>query len=90
MQKTTVGVLGKLTKDGAKDIALLVHSYYVGRLSPCVVIEDGANLGLTGGGHIESLDQVFQIRASKHEGYVIQERMAIDVATPESVETQSV
>jgi hypothetical protein len=88
MHKTTVGILGKLTKDGAKDITLLVHSYYVGRRSPCVVIENGVNLGLTGG-HIESLDQMFQIAVNKHPGYMVQERMTIEMETPESVETQS-
>jgi hypothetical protein len=83
MHKTTVGILGKLTKDGAKDITLLVHSYYVGRPSPCVVIENGVNLGLTGG-HIESLDQMFQIAVNKHPGYMVQERMTIEMETPES------
>jgi len=64
-QKSRLAILAKLTKDGAKDIALLVHSYYLGRPSPCVVIEDGVNLGLTGG-HIESVEQMFQIVVNNH------------------------
>jgi hypothetical protein len=82
MHKITVGILAKLTKDGAKDIALLVHSYYLGRPSPCVVIEDGVNLGLTGG-HIESVEQMFQIVVNNHPGYTVQERMTLEMEVPE-------
>jgi hypothetical protein len=84
MHKITVGILAKLTKDGAKGIALLVHSYYLGRPSPCVVIEEGVNLGLTEG-HIESLEQMFQIVVDNHPGYTVQERMILEMETPESV-----
>jgi len=88
MQKTTVGILGKIKKNGAADITLLVHSYYVGRPSPCAVIEDGVNLGLTGG-HIDSLDQMLQIAVDKHPGYTVQERITIEMEAPEAVDTQS-
>ena len=84
MQKITVGILAKLTKDGAKDISLLVHSYYLGRPSPCVVIEDGLGLGLTGG-HIESIEQIFQIVVSNHPGYIVRESMTLEMKRPESV-----
>jgi hypothetical protein len=84
MQKLTVGILAKLSRDGAKDVDLLVHSYYLGRPSPCVVIEDGVNLGLTGG-HIESLEQRFQTAVNDHPGYTVHERITIEMETPESV-----
>jgi hypothetical protein len=82
MHKITFGILARLTKDGAKDIDLLVFTYYLGRSSPCVTIEDGVNLGLTGG-HIESLDQVVQIAVDKHPGYVVQQRMTLEMEAPE-------
>jgi len=84
VSRITVGILAKLAQNGAKDIGLLVHSYYVGRPSPCVVIEDGVSLGLTGG-NIQSLEQMLQIAANRHPGYVIQERLTIEMEAPESV-----
>jgi hypothetical protein len=32
---------------------------------------------------------MFQIAVNKHPGYMLQERMTIEMETPESVETQS-
>jgi hypothetical protein len=82
MHKITFGILARLTKDGAKDIHLLVYTYYFGRSSPCVTIEDGVNLGLTGG-HIDSLEQVVRIAVDKHPGYVVQQRMTLEMEAPE-------
>jgi len=87
--KNTVGIFGNLAREGAKDITLLVHGYYVGRPSPSVVIEDGVNVGLTGG-HIESLDQVFQTAANKHPGYIVQERLMIEMEASGSADAQCV
>jgi hypothetical protein len=83
MHKITVGILAKLTKDGANDIDLLVYTYRPGRSSPCVTIEDRVNLGLTGG-HVESLEQVVQIAVDKHPGYVIQQRMTLEMEVSET------
>ena len=60
MPTITVGFLATLTKDGAQGITLLVHSFSLGkRPSACVTIEDGVNLGLTGG-HPDPLELTFQ------------------------------
>jgi len=72
MKQVVVGIRGKLAKDGEKDIDLLVHSYYVGRPSPCVVMEDWVNRGVIGGS-IESVEQIFQLQIAKHSGYVLKE-----------------
>lgn len=71
-----IGIHAKLTKDGAKDIDLLVHSYYVGRPSPCVVITDWSKRSGIGGS-IDSLDQIFDLEVSKHPGYIVKERANI-------------
>ncbi len=73
METVFVGIHGRLVNDGEKDIDVVVHSYYLGRPSPCVVIEDRVNMGLIGG-HIESLEQIFQGRIAEHPGYVVRER----------------
>jgi hypothetical protein len=73
MKQVIVGIRGTLSKDGAKDIDLLVHSYYVGRSSPCVVIEDWVNKGLIGGA-INSIEQIFQLEIASHPGYVVMVR----------------
>ncbi|MGH7867711.1 MAG: hypothetical protein ACREP9_08810 [Candidatus Dormibacteraceae bacterium] len=88
MSKITVGIRAKLTKDGAKDIDLLVNSYYLGRPSPCVVMEDWVNLGIIGG-HIESIEEVFQTAVSKHPGYEAQERITLVMETQNQSETRS-
>jgi hypothetical protein len=80
MENVTVGIRGKLTRDGASEIDLLVHSYYLGRSSPCVVIENWVNRGLIGG-HIENLDEIFQLEVAKHPGYIVQDRMTLVATT---------
>jgi hypothetical protein len=82
MPAITVGFLATLSKDGAKDITLLVHSYYIGRPSPCVTIEDGVNLGLTGG-HPDPLELTFQYAVDRHPGYAVQRRTTIEMEAPE-------
>ena len=84
MRQVIIGTRATLAKDGAKDIDLLVHSYYVGRPSPCVVIEDWVNKGVIGGA-IGSIEQIFQWEIANHPGYVVkarQELIAV-VAEPE-------
>jgi hypothetical protein len=88
MKQVIVGICGRLVKDGAQDINLLVHSYYVGRPSPCVVFEDWVNKGLIGG-HIESVEQIFRQQVATHPGYVVKERQDLvavvaKVGEPES------
>jgi hypothetical protein len=78
MQEVTAGILARLTKEGAKDINLLVHSYYVGRPSPCVVIRDWVNQGMIGG-CIESVEQIFDLEVAKHPDYTVRERAVIVV-----------
>jgi hypothetical protein len=82
MPSVTVGFLATLTKDGARDITLLVHSYYLGRPSPSVTIEDGVNLGLTGG-HPDPLELTFQIAVGRHPGYTVQRRTTIEMEGPD-------
>ena len=57
MQQILVGIDAKLTKPGAKDIDLLVHSYWLGKPSPCVVVTDSMRHII--GGAIDSFDQTF-------------------------------
>ena len=83
MVNVPVAVRGKLRKAGAPEIDLLVHSYYIGHTSPCVVVNDCANWGLIGG-HVESLHEIFELEAGKHPGYDVQERMTFVAATVES------
>jgi len=77
-----IGIHAKLTKEGAKDIDLLVHSYYVGRPSPCVVITDwSTRSGI--GGSIGSLDQIFDLELAKYPGYTVKERANIITEMPD-------
>ena len=62
MGQIIIGIHAKLTKDGEKDIDLLVHSHYIGRSSPCVVITDWSTRSDIGGS-IDSLDQIFDERS---------------------------
>jgi hypothetical protein len=82
MPAITVGFLATLTKNGARDITLLVHSYYVGKPSPSVTIEDGLNLGLTGG-HPDPLELAFQFAVDRHPGYTVQRRTTIEMGASE-------
>jgi hypothetical protein len=82
MKQVVIGIHGKLTKDGATDMDLLVHSYYLDRPSPCVVIQDGVNKGVIGGS-IESVEQIFQLEVSKHPGWVVKERQDLIAVIPE-------
>ena len=85
MPVVTVGITARLTKPGEKDISLVVHAYNAGRTSPCVVIENGINLGMTGG-FIPSLEHMFQTAANKHLGYAIENRSAIVMEVPDQAE----
>jgi hypothetical protein len=89
MHKITFGISAKLTRDDAKDISLLVHRYSIEQISPCVVVENGLNRVITGG-HIESLEQVFQLTVRKHPGYTVQERAIIEVEVPEQPEVRTI
>lgn len=63
MSKITVGIQAVLKKDGVKDIDLVVHQYYVGHPSPCVVIRDGDRWGL--GGNIETIEEILELEVGK-------------------------
>jgi len=76
MKSIVIAVCGKLTKDGAKDIDLFVHSCFVASPSPCNVIRDGG-APLTIGGRIESPEEIFQVEVAKHPGYILQEHRQI-------------
>jgi hypothetical protein len=82
MKRTIVYIHAILAKEGANDIDLLVHSYYIGRPSPCVVIEDWTYKGSIGG-HIESVEEIFQLQVSKHPGYAIKNRQDLIAEVPE-------
>jgi hypothetical protein len=64
-------IRAKLTKEGSKEIDLVVHRFWVEHASPCCVIEDGVSLGLIGG-HIRSLEEVLQDSVNKHPGFMAQ------------------
>jgi hypothetical protein len=79
MNEVIVGIQGKLKKEGERDIDLFVHNYYIGRPSPCVVIEDQKNRFIIGG-HIDSVEQIFELQAAKRHGYAVKERREIVAA----------
>ena len=72
MGEILVGINAKLTKQGAANIDLLVHSYYLGRPSPCVVVTNSVRHVI--GGSINSLDQIFAQEVAQHPGYAVKER----------------
>lgn len=76
MAELVVGILGKLSKYGAKDIHLLVHSYEQGQASPCYVIENGVKRDFAGSS-VDSVEKIFDIEAGKHPGYAVNERVNI-------------
>ena len=87
MGQIIIGIHAKLTKDGEKDIDLLVHSHHIGRPSPCVVITDWSTRTDIGG-CIDSLDQIFDEEVAKHPGYTIKERVnLVAITDPESLTT---
>jgi hypothetical protein len=73
MQDVIIGVRGTLSSTGAEDIDLLVHSHNVGNPSPCHVFENSAYRGMIGG-CVASLDQIFDLQASKHKGFAVKQR----------------
>jgi len=76
MKEVVVCVRGRLAKDGAKDIDLVAHRYYINQSSPCVVIEDWADRhGI--GGSIETVEEIFELEVAKHLGYVVKDRTNI-------------
>lgn len=80
MQQILVAIDAKLTKLGAKDIDLLVHSYWLGKPSPCVVVTDSMRHII--GGAIDSLDQMFASQVAMHAGYSVKERAHIFAIPP--------
>src|SRR5260370_24624518 len=78
MSKITVGIHAVLKKDEAKDIDLVVHQYYVGQPSPCVVIRDGDRWGV--GGNIETIEEILEFEISKNSGYTVQQSAPIEFA----------
>jgi len=85
MKEVIVGVHRKLVKDGAKDIDLVVHRYYINQSSPCVVIEDWADPRVIGG-HIETVEEILKLEVAKHPGYVVKDRS--DFVMSEKVESE--
>lgn len=82
MKTLTLGIIAKLTKEGAKDIVLFIHSFYIGRnVSPYVVIENGVNLGSIGG-YVESLDHALQSAVDKYPGYEIEYKTRVEAEKP--------
>jgi hypothetical protein len=81
MKPVVIAISGKLTKDGAKDVDLLVHSCFVASPSPCNVIRDGGT-PTTIGGWIGSPEEIFQIEVAKHPGYILKERGHIIAEPP--------
>ncbi len=88
MNEITVCIHGKLAKRGAEDVELVVHSYYVGRPSPCVVIENWMDQYLVGGG-IDSVEQIFMYVAARHPGYILKEWITTTAARQQPGEEQT-
>ena len=59
-----------LSKEGEKDIELLIHNYWDDSLSPCVIMEDWTVKDVFGG-TINSLEEIFQREVAKHPGYAV-------------------
>jgi len=66
----TLRIRTKLTKEGGKDIDLVVESYWFEQPSPCYVIENGARRLV--GGHVGCLEEVFQESVNEYPGYMVQ------------------
>jgi hypothetical protein len=81
MAKITVGIQAVLKKEGAKDINLIVHRYYVEQPSPCVVVQDAERSGI--GGHIETIEEILEDEVRKHPGYTIQRSASVELETAE-------
>ncbi len=75
MGEVLVGIDAKLTKPGAEEIDLLVHSHYLGRPSPCAVVTGSVRHAI--GGSIDSLEQIFAQELALHPGYTVKERANI-------------
>jgi hypothetical protein len=87
MEQIIIGIHAKLTKDGEKDIDLLVHSHYIGCPSPCVVITDWSTQSDIGDSN-NSLGQIFDDEVAKHPGYTIKERVnLVAITDPQSLTT---
>jgi hypothetical protein len=81
MPKITVGIQAVLKKEGAKDINLIIHRYYVGQPSSCVVVKDAERWGV--GGHIETIEEVLDDEVGKHPGYTVRRSASIEFETAE-------
>jgi cyclic di-GMP phosphodiesterase len=84
MEDIVVAIVAKLGKPGAKDIDLIVSSYYIGHPSPCHVIEDGAEVDVFRG-QVRSLKEVLDLEVGRRLGYVVQQQVSIAMGeTPKS------
>jgi hypothetical protein len=72
MKETTVAISCTLTTENRNDIDLVVHRLYSEQSSPCVIIENGDRRGI--GGHIESVEEIFEIELAKHPGCIVKDQ----------------
>ncbi len=79
MPKITVSIQAVLKKEGAKDINLMVHRYYIGQPSPCVVVKDAERWGV--GGNIDTIEEILDDEVGKHPGYSVQRSASIELET---------
>ena len=79
MRKITVAIRADLTKEAATDINLAVHRHYIGQPSPCMVVKDSERWGV--GGHIETINEIFDEEVGKCLGYAVQRRLAVEFET---------
>ena len=77
-----VGVRGRLTKLGAKDIEILIVSIHNDGSPPYAVITDEKLAPLVAGEPAASLGEALDKEAAKHRGYKIEERLRIVCVVP--------
>ena len=78
-----VGIRCRLTKDGAKDIELLVFSAHMDGNPPCVAIRDwNWKMPQLFVGNYDSLDEVFDDEVKKHPGYTVKDRGHLEIPDP--------
>jgi hypothetical protein len=82
MRSQVVCRSGKLVKEGANDIDVMVHSHLCG-CNPwlCAVIEDGSTSVI--GGDTGGVELMFRDQVDKHPGYVVTERRDVTIVQHE-------
>jgi hypothetical protein len=76
MGQRIICIYATLSKEGAKDIKLVIQSFYADSTSPCFVIEDWTYKGSIGG-TIGTLEEILQLQVARHPGYTVTRRVDV-------------